>query len=115
VVEGRKLGRELGFPTANLRLHRRRSPVAGIFAVRVTGAGLDRKAGVASVGTRPTVGGTAWLLEVHVFDHESALYGARLDVDFVARLRDEVRFGSVEAMTAQMHDDARLARRLLGN
>jgi len=115
VVEGRKLGRELGFPTANLRLHRRRSPVAGIFAVRVTGAGLDRKAGVASVGTRPTVGGTEWLLEVHVFDHESALYGARLDVDFVARLRDEVRFGSVEAMTAQMHDDARLVRRLLGN
>jgi riboflavin kinase / FMN adenylyltransferase len=114
VVEGRKLGRELGFPTANLRLHRRRSPVAGIFAVRVTGAGLDRKAGVASVGTRPTVGGTEWLLEVHVFDHESAFYGARLDVDFVARLRDEIRFGSVAAMTAQMHDDARLARRMLG-
>jgi riboflavin kinase/FMN adenylyltransferase len=115
VIEGRKLGRELGFPTANLRLHRRVSPVAGIFAVRVSGAGLERHAGVASVGTRPTVGGTGWLLEVHVFDRDAALYGARLDVDFIARLRDEVRFDSVEAMTARMHEDARLARNLLDN
>ena len=115
VIEGQKLGRELGFPTANLRLHRRVSPVAGIFAVRVSGAGLACHAGVASVGTRPTVGGTAWLLEAHVFDREATLYGARLDVDFVAKLRDEVRFDNVEAMTAQMHDDARLARELLGH
>ncbi len=115
VIEGQKLGRELGFRTANLRLHRRVSPVAGIFAVRVSGAGLVRHAGVASVGTRPTVGGTGWLLEAHVFDREAALYGARLDVDFVAKLRDEVRFDGVEAMTAQMHDDARLARELLGH
>jgi riboflavin kinase / FMN adenylyltransferase len=115
VIEGQKLGRELGFRTANLRLHRRVSPVAGIFAVRVSGAGLVRHAGVASVGTRPTVGGTGWLLEAHVFDREAALYGARLDVDFVAKLRDEVRFDGVEAMTARMHDDARLARELLGH
>lgn len=115
VIEGEKLGRELGFPTANLRLHRRVSPVAGIFAVRVSGAGLERQAGVASVGTRPTVGGTEWLLEAHVFDREAALYGARLDVDFIAKLRDEARFDSVEAMTAQMHEDARLARKLLGH
>jgi riboflavin kinase / FMN adenylyltransferase len=114
VIEGQKLGRELGFRTANLRLHRRMSPVAGIFAVRVSGPGLERHAGVASVGTRPTVGGTEWLLEAHVFDREIALYRARLDVDFVAKLRDEVRFDSVEAMTAQMHGDARLARELLG-
>lgn len=115
VIEGRKLGRELGFRTANLRLHRRVSPVAGIFAVRVSGAGLERRAGIASVGTRPTVGGTEWLLEAHVFDFEGDLYGARLDVDFIARLRDEVRFDSVEAMTAQMHDDARLARQLFAH
>ena len=115
VIEGEKLGRELGFRTANVRLHRRVSPVAGIFAVRVSGAGLERHAGVASVGTRPTVGGTGWLLEAHVFDREAALYGARLDVDFVAKLRDEVRFDGVKAMTAQMHDDARLARELLGH
>jgi riboflavin kinase / FMN adenylyltransferase len=115
VIEGQKLGRTLGFRTANLRLHRRVSPVAGIFAVRVSGAGLERRAGIASVGTRPTVGGTEWLLEAHVFDYEGGLYGTRLDVDFLARLRDEARFDSVEAMTAQMHVDARLARRLLAH
>jgi len=113
VIEGGKLGRTLGFPTANLRLHRRVSPVAGIFAVRVTGAGLARHPGVASVGTRPTVGGTEWLLEVHLFDYDGELYGERLRIDFIARLRDEVRFADVETMTAQMHEDARLARKLL--
>jgi riboflavin kinase/FMN adenylyltransferase len=115
VIEGRKLGRELGFPTGNMRLHRRVSPVAGIFAVRVSGAGLERRAGIASVGTRPTVGGTEWLLEAHVFDYEGDLYGARLDVDFIARLRDEVRFDDVAAMTAQMHEDARRARNLFAH
>jgi riboflavin kinase/FMN adenylyltransferase len=113
VIEGRQLGRTLGFRTANLRLHRRVSPVAGIFAVRVTGAGLARHPGVASVGTRPTVGGTEWLLEVHLFDYDGELYGKKLDVDFIARLRDEKRFADLEAMTAQMHEDARLARKLL--
>jgi riboflavin kinase/FMN adenylyltransferase len=115
VIEGQKLGRELGFRTANLRLHRRVSPVAGIFAVRVSGAGLERQPAIASVGTRPTVGGTEWLLEVHVFDYEGELYGTRIDVDFLARLRDEVRFDSVEAMAAQMHEDAMLARKLLAH
>jgi riboflavin kinase/FMN adenylyltransferase len=115
VIAGRRLGRELGFRTANLRLHRRVSPVAGIFAVRVSGPGLKRQPGIASVGTRPTVGGSGWLLEAHVFDWSGELYGARLDVDFVARLRDEVRFESVAAMSAQMQEDARGARRMLGN
>ncbi|HEU4517791.1 MAG TPA: bifunctional riboflavin kinase/FAD synthetase [Steroidobacteraceae bacterium] len=115
VIAGQMLGRRLGFRTANLRLQRRVSPVAGIFAVRVSGPGLDGHPGIASVGTRPTVGGTEWLLEVHLFDYDGDLYGARLDVDFIARLRDEERFDSVEAMTAQMHDDARLARQLLGS
>ena len=100
--------------TLDMRLHRRVSPVAGIFAVRVSGAGLDRRAGVASVGTRPTVGGGEWLLEAHVFDHDAELYGARLDVDFIARLRDELQFDSVDDMASQMHEDAREARRLLG-
>ena len=97
VIAGEKLGRTLGFRTANLRLHRRVSPVAGIFAVRVSGAGLERHPGVASVGTRPTVGGTEWLLEVHLFDFDGDLYGKRLDVDFIARLRDEIRFPDVES------------------
>jgi riboflavin kinase/FMN adenylyltransferase len=113
VIEGIRLGRTLGFRTANLRLHRRVSPVAGIFAVRVSGGGLQRHAGVASVGTRPTIGGTEWLLEVHLFDYSGELYGERLDVDFIARLRDEVRFPDLDSMTAQMHEDAKRARALL--
>jgi len=113
VVAGRELGRTLGFRTANIRLHRRVSPVAGIFAVRASGAGLDRHPGVASVGTRPTVGGKEWLLEVHLFDFNRELYRERLDVDFIARLRDEVRFPDLASMTAQMHEDARIARKLL--
>ncbi len=113
VIAGQKLGRTLGFRTANIRLHRRVSPVAGIFAVRASGAGLDRHPGVASVGTRPTIGGTEWLLEVHLFDFGGELYHERLEVDFIARLRDEVRFPDLASMTAQMHEDARLARKLL--
>ena len=113
VIVGEELGRTLGFRTANMRLLRRVSPVAGIYAVRVSGAGLARHPGVASVGTRPTVGGTEWLLETHLFDFDGDLYHQRLDVDFIARLRDEIRFPDVESMTAQMHEDARLARKLL--
>lgn len=114
VVAGDRLGRRLGYPTANIRLQRRASPLAGVFAVRVSGAGLSRQSGVASVGTRPTVGGGEWLLEVHLFDFDGELYRRRLAVDFVARLRDEVHYPDLPTMTAQMHEDARAARRLLG-
>ncbi|MBM5811948.1 MAG: bifunctional riboflavin kinase/FAD synthetase [Gammaproteobacteria bacterium] len=113
VVDGRRLGRQLGFPTANLRLHRRVPPVAGVFAVRATGGGLESRAAVASVGTRPTVGGTEWLLEVYVFDFDGPLYGERLDVDFIARLREERRYPDLESMKAQIREDARQARALL--
>jgi riboflavin kinase/FMN adenylyltransferase len=114
VIAGERLGRQLGFPTANIRLHRRVSPVAGIFAVRVSGAGADRLPGVASVGTRPTVGGIEWLLEVHLFDFEGDLYRRRLAVDLIAKLRDEVHYPNLPTMTAQMHRDASQARELLG-
>lgn len=113
VIAGERLGRRLGFPTANIRLHRRVPPLHGIFAVRVSGAGLKAHPGVASVGTRPTVGGKEWLLEAHLFDFEGELYGQRLAVDFVARLRDEIQYRDLETMIAQMHDDARAARKLL--
>ncbi len=113
VIAGERLGRRLGFPTANLRLHRRVSPLSGIFAVRVSGAGFMAHPGVASIGTRPTVGGKEWLLEAHLFDFSGELYRQRLDVDFVARLRDEIQYPDLAALTAQMHDDARVARRLL--
>lgn len=114
VIAGERLGRTLGFPTANIRLHRRVSPVAGIFAVRVSGAGPDRLPGVASIGTRPTVGGSEWLLEVHLFDFERDLYRRRLAVDLIAKLRDEVHYPDLATMTEQMHRDAERARELLG-
>ncbi len=114
VISGQRLGRQLGFPTANLRLHRRRSPVRGIFAVRVQAEGGEPVPGVASVGTRPTVGGTEVLLEAHLFDWQGDLYGRYLAVDFVARLRDELRFDNLEQMVERMHVDAREARAVLG-
>ena len=113
VQPGRSLGVQLGFPTANVPLERRRSPVAGIFAVRVRGADDRERNGVASLGTRPTIGGTEALLEAHVFDFEGDLYGREIEVEFVARLRDEERFASLEALSRQMELDAAEARRIL--
>jgi riboflavin kinase / FMN adenylyltransferase len=114
VERGESLGRKLGFPTANLALRRKVIPLWGIFAVRVGGAGLDSHAAVASLGTRPTLDGTVPLLEVHLFDFDGEIYGHTLDVDFIARLRDEKRFDSLEALVEQMHRDAAQARRALG-
>lgn len=111
---GKKLGRTLGYPTANLALQRKVVPLWGIFAVRVSGAGLVDYPAVSSLGTRPTVNGTDPLLEVHLFDFDGDLYGQHLDVDFVARLRDERRFDSLDALVEQMHRDAAAARAILG-
>jgi riboflavin kinase/FMN adenylyltransferase len=114
VVRGRQLGRQLSMPTANVNLCRRLSPVAGIFAVRVAGLGAGLRPGVASVGTRPTIDGVEPLLEVHVFDFDEDIYGRYIQVQFVARLRDEVKFPDLGSLQRQMHLDARDARRLLG-
>ncbi len=114
VVRGDQLGRTLGFPTANLRLGRRRSPLHGIFAVRVRGVREGAVPGVASLGTRPTVGGRVPLLEAHVFDFEGDLYGREIGVEFVSWLRAEEKFESLEALVEQMHRDAEAARSILG-
>jgi riboflavin kinase/FMN adenylyltransferase len=118
VVAGDRLGRKLGFATANIRLGRKVSPLRGIFAVRVygagDGAGAHPRDAVASVGTRPTLGeGLEWLLEIHIFDFGADLYGRRLEVQFVAFLRAERKFAALEAMVAQMQRDAAQARSLL--
>jgi riboflavin kinase/FMN adenylyltransferase len=113
VIHGAKLGRELGFPTANLRLHRRATPVAGVFAIRVSGCGLKDAAGVANLGTRPAVNGKELLLEAHVFDFSGDLYRRYLHVDFIARLRDELWFPNMETLVEQMHKDAAQARAIL--
>ena len=111
VVRGRHVGRELGFPTANVDLRRRMSPVQGIFAVLVSGVRIgDSLPGVASVGTRPTFDLTKPLLEVHLFDFDDDIYGEYIHVDFIAFLRDEEKFDSVENLVAQMNRDAENAR-----
>jgi riboflavin kinase/FMN adenylyltransferase len=112
VVRGRQLGRTLGFPTANIPV-RWRPAVQGIFAARVYGPNLDAWPAVASLGTRPTVGGGPAVLETHLFDFDGDLYGQRLEIEFVAHLRDELRFDSIDAMVAQMHLDAIAARTAL--
>jgi len=113
VARGNRLGRRLGFPTANLGIGRRRSPVEGIFAVRVHGVTGDALPGVASLGRRPTVAGGETLLEVHVFDFSADLYGRRIEVEFVAKLRDEEHFPDLDTLVAQMHRDAQAARAIL--
>lgn len=113
VVAGAKLGRKLGFPTANLRPQRRATPLAGVFAIRVSGGGLHNAPGVASLGTRPAVNGKELLLEAHVFDFEGDLYRQTLHVDFIARLRDERWFPDMDQLVQQMKKDAALAREIL--
>jgi riboflavin kinase/FMN adenylyltransferase len=113
VIRGERLGRTLGFPTANLGLERARAPVQGVFAVRVHGIAPGALPGVASLGTRPTVAGQQALLEAHVFDFAGDLYGREIEVEFAAKLRDEETFASLEALTLQMHRDAREARGIL--
>ena len=119
VVKGEQLGRRLGYPTANIRMRRVKLPLSGIFAVRVRGADEGNphapRDGVASLGFRPTVGGTVPLLEVHVFDCDGTLYGRELEVEFVAKIRDEEKFANLDALVQQMHRDAAEARALLRN
>jgi riboflavin kinase / FMN adenylyltransferase len=118
VVRGEQLGRRLGYPTANIRMRRAKLPFTGIYAVRVRGVDPANahaaRAGVASLGFRPTIGGTEPLLEAHVFDFDGSLYGSELDVEFVAKIRDEEKFASLDALVQRMHLDAAEARRLLG-
>ena len=113
VVEGKKLGHTLGYPTANVALGRKQSAVMGIFAVRVAGLGDELLDGVARVGTRPTVGGTVPLLEVHIFDFDRNIYGELIHVDFVARLRSEEKFPDLQSLVTQMDKDAAQARKIL--
>lgn len=115
VLHGQKLGREIGFPTVNIRPP---NPPAlrGIYAVTVDvndRAGIKNHPGVASLGSRPTVNGQDWLLEVHLFDYDGSLYGHHLDVTFKAFIRSEAKFESVDAMVLEMHHDANKARMLL--
>jgi riboflavin kinase/FMN adenylyltransferase len=110
VAHGNKLGRTLGVPTANIHLRRLHSPIAGIYVAQVEGLGERPLPGVASLGTRPTVGGTTLLLEVHLFDFDRDIYGKAVTVNFLSKLRDEKRFGSLEELKAAMGVDIAAAR-----
>lgn len=113
VAHGDERGRSIGFPTANINLHRRRSPLRGVFAVEVHGLAQGPLPGVANIGKRPTVQGTEERLEVHLFDFDRTIYGAHLAVEFRLRLRDEQRFESFEALKTQIGRDAAAAREFL--
>lgn len=115
VIKGQQLGRTLGYPTANIHPRRNSLPLSGIFAVRVTGGGLVQAPAVANLGFRPTVGGGDALLEAHVFDFEGDLYGQHLKVEFVAKIRDEEHFDSLDEMVVQMDDDSARSRALLAS
>lgn len=114
VVRGKQLGRTLGYPTANLRFGDKTPALRGIYATRVHGVAAHPWPSVSSFGTRPTVDGKEPLLEAHLFDFDGDLYGRHIEVEFVARLRDEEKFPDLPTLVAQMNRDAEQARRLLG-
>lgn len=114
VVHGDKVGRTLGFATANIHMKHNHAPLAGIFAVRVHGCGARALPGVASLGVRPTVKeGGAVVLEVHLFDFSADLYGRHLRVEFLHKIRDEEKYVDLETLRRQIERDCDVARTLL--
>lgn len=112
VVEGRRRGRELGFPTANLRTDNELIPPDGVYATTLT-IGRDVRASITNIGQRPTFGdSTERTIETHMLGHQQDLYGQTVRLGFVQRLRDERRFDDVDALRAQIEADARRATRL---
>jgi riboflavin kinase/FMN adenylyltransferase len=112
VVEGQKLGRTIGFPTANLERGDEQYPPDGVWAVRASIDGVTGD-GVANLGIRPTVDAESRLLEVHLFDEQEDLYGRKMEVEFVRRIRDQQRFDSLDALKRQIARDCQAARAVL--
>ena len=106
VVRGVQLGRKLGFPTANVHMRHERPALTGVYAVK-----LDGLEGVANLGVRPTISGVPkLLLEVHLFDFNGDLYGRHVHVEFFQKIRDEMKFDGLPALSAQIAKDAQVAR-----
>lgn len=106
VVHGDKIGRKLGWPTANIQLKRKRVALTGVFAVTVSGLDKRHLPGAASLGVRPTLGsGLRPVLEVHLFDFDQEIYGKHVTVHFLHKLRDEMKFASFDALSAQIARD----------
>lgn len=110
VIHGDQRGRLLGFPTANIALHRFVSPLQGVFIVRVYGLEKEPINGVANCGKRPTVNGLHDLLEIHLFDFNKDIYGVFLEVEFLKKIRDEKKFDSLNVLKSQIAEDSFIAR-----
>lgn len=110
VAHGDKRGRQLGFPTANIHLHRAKVPLSGVYAVQLFGIEEEPVNGVANIGIRPTIGGGKALLEVHLLDFKRDIYGEHVQVHFLQKLREEYQFPDLPALTAQIHKDSEAAR-----
>ena len=110
VIEGRKLGRQLGFPTANLFTGEVQTPPDGVWSVEVSLSDSRKFRGIANLGVRPTVGGSERLLEVHIFDFSENLYGSEIEVEFRDFIREEKKFGSVDELRTQIGLDVEKAR-----
>ena len=116
MVHGDRRGHELGFPTANLELHRLRAALSGVYLVEVQGAAERALPGVANVGTRPTVNDSIRaILEVHILDFYADLYGRNISVTFQEKVREEQRFASLELLRRQLHKDIARGREYFGS
>ena len=113
VVHGHQQGRDWGFPTANLNLHRIESPVSGIFAVKVHGLSDEALNGVAYAGSRPVIDDPRYVLEVHIFDYDADCYGEHISVQFVDKIREDIAFDSFDAMADQIVRDCDTAKEIL--
>ncbi len=116
VAHGDKRGRTLGYPTANIEMFRKNTPIVGVYAVTMTGIDGREYAGVANVGTRPTVDGSSKvILETHLFDFNREIYGAYVEVHFKRKLRDEMRFQSLQQLKQQIAYDVSRARKIFAD
>ena len=112
VVYGQQLGRSLGVPTANLWLPKNRLPVSGVYIVKIE-HGNNLYEGIANMGIRPTVGGQNPVLEVHIFDFSGNLYGQKINVEFLKKIRDEKKFEGLEELKVQIFKDIAFAKEYL--
>ena len=112
VVYGSQLGREIGVPTANIWIPKQKLPISGVYAVRCM-VNNAKYLGIANMGIRPTVGGKRPVLETHIFDFEKDIYGRRITVQFIEKIRDEVKFDSIDLLKTQIKKDIEEAKKIL--
>ena len=112
VVHGNRLGRSIGFPTANIWLPKNNLPIKGVFSVKIS-IDMSEFEGIANIGIRPTVGGTSPVLEVNIFDFKKEIYGKRIKVEFVKKIRDEKKFENLDDLKKQIAKDVNTAKEQL--